>query len=92
MTKITLQRIVTYVLGGPISCNATLTYPNPIGGDDVSTPGYTLSCDQPAGNWTDDAVLAAFVSKYPPPDYTVEWEQLDGQVLMPGKKPGLTVT
>lgn len=72
-TLITLVRCIAYVLDGPVSVGATITSANPLGGDPIAVPGHTLSVDQPEGDWSDDAILAAFKAKYP--DCDVVWDK-----------------
>lgn len=72
-TTITLTRLITYVIGGPISLQATFT-----GGEDPQTGEPVtkiagIAVSQPAGKWDEAQVLAEVQKQYP--DATVEWEQ-----------------
>lgn len=72
-TQVTLQRVIAYTIGGPISLQASFTGgADPETGEPV-TKSASISVSQPAGKWDDAQVLAEVQKKYP--DAVVAWAE-----------------
>ncbi len=70
-TEITLQRVITYTIGGLISLSAKFVGGvSPTTGEPV-TESAQIAVVQPPGTWDDAEVLAEVQKQYP--DATVEW-------------------
>lgn len=76
-TQIILSRAITFVIGGPISLQATFT-----GGESPQTgapmtEGASIALTQPSEKWNEDDAIAEVRKRYP--DADVAWEKSDAE-------------